>query len=105
MAETAIDLQSSHRQEADGSHTVTLTVSGIPTLGWSQRVSDWLRDLIRQHANEIGRLSKERADAAIGEPPMAIETEGFVDPTVGLMNEALETAKLLILARRKHWGR
>ena len=42
--ELAIDLQSSHRKEPDGTHTVMLTVSGIPTLEWSQRVSDWMRD-------------------------------------------------------------
>lgn len=56
MAQAAIDLASSHRQEEDGSHTVMVTVSGIPTLEWSQRVSDWLRDLVRANAHQIGQL-------------------------------------------------
>ena len=58
MAEHPIDLVSSHQQEADGSHTVTLTISGLPTMPWAQKVSDWLRDMVREHANEIGRLGK-----------------------------------------------
>jgi hypothetical protein len=56
MAETVIDLQASHQQEADGSHTVTVTISGLPTLGLAQSVSDWMRDIIRANAHQIGRL-------------------------------------------------
>lgn len=56
MAENAIDLRSSHRVEADGSHTVMVTISGLPTLEWAQRIGNWMRDLIRANANQIGRL-------------------------------------------------
>lgn len=56
MAESTIDLRSSHRVEADGSHTVMVTISGLPTLEWAQRVGNWMRDLVRANANQIGRL-------------------------------------------------
>lgn len=58
MAQAAIDLRSSHRQEADGTHTVTVVISGMPTLAWAQRVSDWLRDLVRRNAAQIGHLER-----------------------------------------------
>lgn len=56
---TPIDLYSSHRQEADGSHTVMLTISGLPSMEWANRVSLWIRSAIREHANEIGLLDAE----------------------------------------------
>jgi hypothetical protein len=49
-----IDLVSSHQIEEDGSHTVMLTISGLPSLEASNRVSMWLRDAIRENANKIG---------------------------------------------------
>lgn len=55
MPETAIDLRSSHRVEGDGSHTVIIQISGLPSLAWAQRVSDWVREIIQIHAHEIGR--------------------------------------------------
>lgn len=55
MTEHPIDLRSSHRQEDDGSHTVMLTISGLPSLDASNRVSMWLRDAIRENAHKIGR--------------------------------------------------
>lgn len=58
MPVAAIDLRSSHRQETDGTHTVMVTISGLPTLAWSQRVSDWLRDLVRENAAQIGQLER-----------------------------------------------
>lgn len=51
-----IDLQSSHRIEADGSHTVLVQISGIPDMEWSNRVSLWVRDAIRENAHKIGFL-------------------------------------------------
>ena len=56
MAETPLDVRSSHRVEADGSRTVTIEMSGLPSLRLAQGVSDWVHKLIRQHAHEIGRL-------------------------------------------------
>jgi len=58
MAEIPIDLHSSHREEADGSHTVMVQISGIPSLGMAQGVSDWMRDLVRANAHQIGRLAQ-----------------------------------------------
>jgi len=43
MADTAIDLRSSHREENDGSHTVMITMSGIPSVEMAQEVSNWMR--------------------------------------------------------------
>lgn len=56
MAEIAIDLRSYHRQEADGSHTVTVEISGLPSMDEANRVSLWMRDMIRTGSNQIGRL-------------------------------------------------
>lgn len=56
MAETAIDLRSYHKQEDDGSHTVTVEFSGLPSLDYANRVSNWMRGLIRENADQIGRL-------------------------------------------------
>jgi hypothetical protein len=56
MAEVAIDLVSSHRQEDDGSHTVTVTISGIPSMDAANNVSRWMRDLVRANASKLGRL-------------------------------------------------
>lgn len=55
MAEIAIDFRSSCRQETDGSLTVTIQVSGLPDLQMANKVSLWMRDIIQEHAHEIGR--------------------------------------------------
>lgn len=56
MGEIAIDLRSYHRQEADGSHTVTIEISGLPSLDQANRVSTWMRDMIRTGSVQIGRI-------------------------------------------------
>ena len=56
MPVTPIDLRSSHQQETDGSHTVMLTISGIPSMEWANKVSGWMQTAIRAHAHEIGLL-------------------------------------------------
>lgn len=56
MPEIPIDLRSYHREEADGSHTVTVEISGLPSLDQANRVSTWMRDMIRTGAVQIGRL-------------------------------------------------
>jgi hypothetical protein len=56
MSQNIIDLMSSHRVEADGTHTVTIQISGLPSLPLAQHVSDWMRDLVRANAHQIGRL-------------------------------------------------
>ena len=64
MAEIPMDLRSSHREEADGSHTVTITMSGIPSLQMAQGVSNWMRSLVRSNAHQIGRLDTKTAQPA-----------------------------------------
>lgn len=56
MTQMAIDLRSDHRVETDGSHTVTVTISGLPSLTWAQNVSNWVRESLRENASKIGRL-------------------------------------------------
>lgn len=56
MAETAIDLRSYHQEMPDGSHTVTVEISGLPNLDQANRVSLWMRGLIRENASQLGRL-------------------------------------------------
>ena len=55
MAEIPIDLRSSHRVEDDGSHTVMVSITGLPDMDTSNRVSLWIRDAIRDNAHKIGR--------------------------------------------------
>jgi hypothetical protein len=55
MKEIPIDLVSSHRVEQDGSHTVMVTISGLPDMNAANRVSMWMRDAIRDNAHKIGR--------------------------------------------------
>jgi hypothetical protein len=52
----SIDMCSSHRLEQDDSHTVVLTISGLPSMGDANRVSTWLEKTIRERAHEIGLL-------------------------------------------------
>lgn len=56
MAETLIDLRSYHSVADDGTHTVTVEISGLPSLDQANRVSMWMREMIRSGANQIGRL-------------------------------------------------
>jgi hypothetical protein len=58
MAEIPIDFAATHRQETDGSHTVIVTVSGLPSMAVSNKIAMWMRHMIRSNANEIGRLEK-----------------------------------------------
>lgn len=54
---TKIDMRSSHREETDGTHTVTVQISGIPNLQLANRISHWVQDLLQKNANQIGRLT------------------------------------------------
>ena len=58
MPETTIDLRSYHKEEADGSHTVTVEISGLPDMAYANRVSNWMRGLIRENADQLGRLDQ-----------------------------------------------
>lgn len=60
MSEIPIDLKSSHHVEDDGSHTVLVTVSGLPSVQLANEVSNWMRDAIRANAHKIGRLDTKR---------------------------------------------
>ncbi len=51
-------LQSSHREEADGTHSIMIVASGIPSLEMAQDVSDWMRDVILERVDEIGVLEE-----------------------------------------------
>lgn len=55
MTEVAIDLRSSHRVEADGTHTVMVTISGLPDIDAANRINTWMRDMVRENAHKIGR--------------------------------------------------
>jgi hypothetical protein len=57
VAEIAIDLRTEHRVEADSSHTITIELTGLPTLGMAQKVSDWMGELVRENGHQIGRLA------------------------------------------------
>lgn len=61
MAEWPIDFRTSCQKEGDGSMTVLLHVSGLPDLDAANKVSIWMRDIIRENAHRIGRR---------GEPPV-----------------------------------
>jgi len=55
MAEYGLNFQSGCRRETDGSLTVTLEVRGIPDIDIANRVGGWLRKIIQEHADELGR--------------------------------------------------
>ena len=58
MAQTAIDIGSSHRVEADGTHTVMVQISGLPNIAMANKVSNWMHSLVRENAQQIGRLAE-----------------------------------------------
>lgn len=55
MAEYPIDFRTSCHEEKDGTLTMLLHVSGLPDLDAANRVSLWMRDMIRENAHKIGR--------------------------------------------------
>ena len=56
------ELRAFHRVEADESHTVAIEISGLPSLEWSRHMAQWLHDLIKERAHEIGcELSSDRS--------------------------------------------
>lgn len=54
-----INLRSDHYVEDDGSHTVMIIVSGLPSLPTAQKISDWIHDLVKEHASDVGHLVPE----------------------------------------------
>jgi hypothetical protein len=53
-----LDIRNAHRVEPDGSHTVTVQITGLPSLDEANRVSLWMRDCIRENAHKIGTLDR-----------------------------------------------
>ena len=49
-----VRLRAFHRVEADESHTVAIEITGLPSLDWSRHMAQWLHDLIKERAHEIG---------------------------------------------------
>ena len=57
-----VTLRAFHRVEADESHTVAVEITGLPSLDWSRHMAQWLHDLIKERAHEIGcGLSSDRS--------------------------------------------
>ena len=54
MPRLSIELRALHREEPDGSHTLTLTVGGLPSLAKSHETLTWLRNAILANAKKIG---------------------------------------------------
>lgn len=52
----AMDIRCSGHQEADGTHTVVVSLTGIPTIDEALMVSEWLHRLVQRNASEIGTL-------------------------------------------------
>lgn len=61
MAEYPIDFSPSCRQEKDGSLTVIVQITGIPDMEMANKVSNWMRDCIRENAHKIGRRAEAPA--------------------------------------------
>jgi hypothetical protein len=59
MAVTAIDLRSYHQEMEDGSHTITIEVSGLRSMDQANLISIWMRDMIRANAHQIGTLDRD----------------------------------------------
>ena len=57
-----VTLRAFHRLEADESHTVAVEITGLPSLDWSRHMAQWLHDLIKERAHEIGcGISSDRS--------------------------------------------
>jgi hypothetical protein len=57
-----VTLRAFHRVEANESHTVAIEITGIPSLDWSRHMAQWLHDVIKDRAHEIGcELSSDRS--------------------------------------------
>jgi hypothetical protein len=58
MAKFPIDLNATLREEPDKSFTIVVEISGIPTTQAAARVSNWLRQAIRDNVDMIGEFDK-----------------------------------------------
>jgi hypothetical protein len=57
-----VTLRAFHRVEADERHTVAVEITGLPSLDWSRHMAQWLHDLIKERAHEIGcGISSDRS--------------------------------------------
>jgi hypothetical protein len=54
MSEYVIGLRAFMRQEGDGSRTVVVEITGLPDVAQANRVSDWVRDCLRQGVGKLG---------------------------------------------------
>lgn len=60
MKATPIELVGAIKHEHNGTFTVTLTITGIPTQPTADRISQWLHKITRAHASEIGALERKQ---------------------------------------------
>lgn len=61
----ALDMQASCRHQSNGTYTVTLEISGVPSIVKANEISSWLRRTLRPHISEIGGKMMREGDGAI----------------------------------------
>lgn len=50
----AIEMQCSMTPQSDGTYTVRLEVTGVPSIAKASQISTWMRSTLRPHVSEIG---------------------------------------------------
>jgi hypothetical protein len=61
----AVDMQCSTRPRSDGTCTVVVEVTGLPSILEANKFAEWMRRSLREHVEEIGRIDR----AGIGSIP------------------------------------
>ena len=64
MAKTSLDMNCWIDEAADGTQTITITVTGLPSYTLAEAVSFWLRDLVKQSSDNMdGPITFKKRDA------------------------------------------
>ena len=54
MDTVPVDICTSGKEEKDGTHTITMVISGIPSPVWAQIISFWLHQIVEHNAPMLG---------------------------------------------------
>ena len=58
MVQIPIDLNATLREELDKSFTILVEISGIPSTDVAVRISNWLRQAVRDNPDMLGQFEK-----------------------------------------------
>ena len=61
----AIDMQCSMRPQSNGTYTVVLEITGVPSMVKANEISAWMRRTLRPHIADIGGQVMRSGDGPI----------------------------------------